>query len=322
MVFPDVPGTSHRIFSAIAAQNIAVDMIAQSVGAGGKASIGFTVLRNDLNPTMATLRSMIEQMGGTIRTVEDVSKVSVVGTGMRTHFGVAQRMFAALAAEKINMKMITTGDIKISVLVDRADGTRALKAVHEQFALHLAPRSPSLDEPPTPSPASAVSAGPRLAAMEEILISGVQLDNTYGRVTVFDLPDLPGTCSKVFEAVAADGISVDMIVQNLTGPSYAELSFTVPRGDLERALIRTREVVSSAGGSGRIVGDPDVSILYVDGVGMRTHTGVARTMFGALAREDINILMINTSEVCVGVVVALNRGNEALRCLKEAFAVA
>src|SRR5260370_8132387 len=68
-----------------------------------------------------------------------MSKVSVVGTGMRTHTGVAERMFAALSAEHINMRMITTGDIKISVLVDKADGVRALRAVHQAFGLH-APR--------------------------------------------------------------------------------------------------------------------------------------------------------------------------------------
>src|SRR5262249_39674054 len=132
---PDRPGVSHRIFAAIAGQNIAVDMIAQSVGTAGKAAIGFTVLRNDLNLALATLQPIIDELGGAIRTVEDVSKVSVVGIGMRTHTGVAEKMFAALAVEKVNIKMITTGDIKISVLVDRADGSRALKAVHSAFDL-------------------------------------------------------------------------------------------------------------------------------------------------------------------------------------------
>jgi aspartate kinase len=68
-----------------------------------------------------------------------------------------------------------------------------------------------------------------------------------------------------------------------------------------------------------VVGDADIAVLYVLGVGMRTHTGVARTMFGALAARGINIGMINTSEVCVGVVVEKDRGEEALLCLREAF---
>src|SRR5271170_4622145 len=97
-------------------------MIAQSAGSGGKAAIGFTVLRDDLNLTLATLKPLADELGAVIRPAEDVSKVSIVGTGMRTHTGVAEKMFAAFAADGINMKMITTGDIKISVLVDRADG--------------------------------------------------------------------------------------------------------------------------------------------------------------------------------------------------------
>src|SRR5438132_1891364 len=134
--FPDQPGVSHRVFSAIAERNIVVDMIAQNVGSAGRAAIAFTVLRNDLPATLAVLRPLAAELGARVHHDEEVSKVSIVGTGMRTHSGVAERMFAALAAEDINLKMITTGDIKISVLVDKPDGTRALRAVHQAFQLH------------------------------------------------------------------------------------------------------------------------------------------------------------------------------------------
>src|SRR6266478_3275604 len=133
---PDQPGVSHRVFSAIAEQNIVVDMIAQNVGSGGRAAIGFTVLQNELPTTLAVLRPLANELGARVHHDEEVSKVSIVGTGMRTHTGVAEKMFAALAAENINMRMITTGDIKISVLVDKADGARALRAVHQAFQLH------------------------------------------------------------------------------------------------------------------------------------------------------------------------------------------
>src|SRR5207245_1391963 len=133
---PDQPGISHRVFSAIAEQNIVVDMIAQNVGSGGRAAIGFTVLKNELPATLAMLRPLAAELGARVQHEEDVSKVSIVGTGMRTHTGVAERMFAALAVEDVNMKMITTGDIKISVLVDKPDGARALRAVHQAFRLH------------------------------------------------------------------------------------------------------------------------------------------------------------------------------------------
>src|SRR6476660_2614546 len=135
---PDRPGVSHKLFTAIAGKNVAVDMVGQSVGHNGRASIGFTVLRNDLNATIATLQPLVAELGGSIGPVEDVCKVSVVGAGMRTHTGVAEKMFAALCAEGVNMKMITTGDITVSALVDRADGVKALKAVHAAFGLEKA----------------------------------------------------------------------------------------------------------------------------------------------------------------------------------------
>jgi aspartate kinase len=159
----------------------------------------------------------------------------------------------------------------------------------------------------------------KLPGMEDILVSAVHLNTEQSRVTVFDLPDRAGACSTVFNAVASAGVNVDMIVQNITGPGRAELSFTLPRTDLEKGLHHTEEVVRKIDPNCRVIGDGNIAVLYVLGVGMRTHTGVARSMFGALAEQGINILMINTSEVCIGVVVERSRGEQALACLKAAF---
>ncbi len=331
---PDQPGVSHRVFSAIAAQNIVVDMIAQNAGSGGRAAIGFTVLRNELPATLAVLRPLAAELGARVLHEEDVSKVSVVGTGMRTHTGVAQRMFAALTAENINLKMITTGDIKISVLVDKTDGARALRAVHQAFGLHeRRPEAGSagLANPSSfrPRPTALVEEASRelaartqqLSSMEDIVVSDVVLTTDQGRITIYDLPDRSGNCSAVFQAVAAGGIVVDMIVQNLTSAGRAELSFSVPRDDLEQALCLTQNKELLPNSATRVVADANIARLFVFGVGMRTHTGVARRMFGALAQRGINIAMINTSEVCVSVVVDRSRGEEALACLKAAFNV-
>ncbi len=335
---PDQPGVSHRVFSAIAAQNIVVDMIAQNVGSQGRAAIGFTVLRNELPATLAVLSPLAQELGATVRQQEEVSKVSIVGTGMRTHTGVAERMFAALAAENIPMKMITTGDIKISVLVDKADGVRALRAVHQAFHLHE-PR-PGAGAQPVPGAVSSFRRRPpalvedagnhrdqtatitqRLSSMEEIVVSDILLNTDQGRITIFNMVAAPGLCSRVFQAVAAAGIVVDMIVHNTTGTGRAELSFSVPRQDLDRALTLTQDVVRAADPATRVAADPNIAKLFVLGVGMRTHTGVARRMFGALAQRGINISLINTSEVRVSAVVEGQRGAEALACLREAFPV-
>ncbi len=332
---PDRPGVSHRVFTVIAQQNIAVDMIAQNVGTAGKAAIGFTVPSGELHATLAVLRPLAAELGATVTHEEDVSKVSVVGTGMRTHTGVAEKMFAALAAVGVNMKMVTTGDIKISVLVDKADGVKALRAVHAAFALHE-PRPGAglpgkIGQPASyrRRPAESVQESGRdlitvaqqLRGMEDIVVSDILLATDEGRITIFDLPDKPGNCSRVFQAVAAGGIVVDMIVQNLTRLGRAELSFSVPSGDLEKARKLTEQTIHDIDALTRVVAEDDIAKLIVLGVGMRTHTGVAQRMFGALAERGINISLINTSEVRVSAVVDRVRGEEALRALKDAFNV-
>jgi len=332
---PDQPGVSHRVFSAMAEHNIVVDMIAQNVGSGGRAAIGFTVLGNELPAALAVLRPLATELRAELRYEEGVSKVSVVGTGMRTHSGVAERMFAALAAENVNLKLITTGDIKISVLVDKNDGVRALKAVHRAFGLHESRPGAGLPGPGGVSgfrlrPAAVVEDSTpldlaqrtqQLASMEEIIVSDVLLNTAEGQITVSNLPDRPGNCSRVFQAVAGGGIIVDMIVQNLGDDGRAELSFSVPRSDLEHALKLAQDAARTVDPQVHAVADADIARLFAFGVGMRTHTGVARRMFGALAQCAINISMINTSEVCVSVVVHRARGEEALAALKKAFNV-
>jgi aspartate kinase len=330
---PDEPGVSHKVFAAIAAKNIAVDMIVQNVGSGGKASIGFTVPGIELHATRQALEPVVNAMGARISYDEGISKVSIVGTGMRTHTGVAERMFAALADAGVNMKMITTGDIKISVLVEKNDGVKALRAVHQAF--HLEKPRPGSGLPvgaekqsdpsfkkkgsDTLSPKEETDLYQQLASMEDIVVSDVLLDTEQGRITIFSLPDRPGNCSRIFHAVAAAGIVVDMIVGNPSDPGQAQLSFSVPIQDLQNAVEATRSVVRSIDSEARVAADPDIARLIVSGIGMRTHTGVARRMFGALAERSINIAMINTSEIRVSVVVDRARGPEALTALKAAF---
>jgi aspartate kinase len=326
---PDEPGVSHRLFSSLADHAIVVDMIAQNVGSAGKASIGFTVPVNELRETLRVLKPLAEEMDATVESGENVSKVSIVGTGMRTQTGVAQRMFACLAAEAIPIKMITTGDIKISVLVEKEVGIKALRAVHRAF---------ELDQPrlgaghPIPKKGLSREAGhgdlterdlaqiaQRMNSMEDIVVSDVLLSMDEGRITVFDLPDKVGGGTQLFEAVAAAGITVDMIVQNQSTPGRAVLSFSVPREDLTHAQKVTADAARAMDPHTRVVAEPDIAQVIVLGVGMRTHTGVARRMFGALAKLGINIGMINTSEVRLSVVVDRAHGNAAASALREAF---
>jgi len=320
---PDQPGTSLELFSPLAARNIPVDMIVQNVGAGGRANISFTVLQGDLNEALAAIHEAAEGLGARQVTHDDrVSKVSVVGLGMERQSGVAEAMFRALADAGVNIEMISTSEIKISVLVARGDAQKALRAVHETFELHKAPPEPSeLQQPeatlkhPATDPALVAQ---RLTGMEELVIEGVTLDEAQSRVSLNFVPDQPGVAARIFESVAAAGVNVDMIVQSGGHDNRANLSFTVPHHDLEKTIEAIDRLVEQIEGTS-VAHSPSVAKLTVSGIGMRSHTGVAVSMFRALSQAEINVEMINTSEVRVNVVVAAGSGTKALECLRREF---
>lgn len=324
---PDRPGVSFKFFTALAARNIVVDMIAQNVSQDGKTTIGFTVPMGELKSALAILNPIASEMGASLDYSEEVSKVSIVGVGMRTHTGVAQKMFDAIAAEGINLRMITTADIKISVLVDRAEGIKALRAVHTAFGLGApgAKNGPGreLDRHATldASKNDLATLSNRLSNMEDILVTEVTTEKDQGRIAIFRLQDRPGTCSRIFARIAEAGIVVDMIVQNLHA-ICADLSFSVPSKDLSKALEITRKWVEEEQKGASLAADPDITTVHVHGVGMRTHTGVASKMFGALASIGININMINTSEMKISVVVDRDQAQQAVDTIKKAFFLA
>jgi aspartate kinase len=133
---PDRPGIAAQIFSEIARANINVDMIVQNVSEQGLADVSFTVMQDDLPAAWQVVEGLGEGLGGAaVESEQSIAKVSVVGVGMRSHSGVAERMFRALADRKINIQMISTSEIKISCVVDADVGRQALQAVHDAFEL-------------------------------------------------------------------------------------------------------------------------------------------------------------------------------------------
>lgn len=133
---PDKPGIAHRLFGAIADANIRVDMIIQNVSEGGSTDITFTVMKTDLHKATNIVREIARQIGAKdINTDENIAKVSIVGTGMRSHSGIASTMFGALAREGINIMMISTSEIKISCIIESKYTELAVRALHEAFQL-------------------------------------------------------------------------------------------------------------------------------------------------------------------------------------------
>jgi len=135
---PDAPGAAARIFAALAAANINVDMIVQTEplsSGGGRAEISFTVPREDLRAAHAALEFLTGEAFADLVTHEQMGKVSIVGAGMRSHPGVAAKVFAVLAGEGVNIDMISTSPIKISCVIDRELVERAVQALHNAFEL-------------------------------------------------------------------------------------------------------------------------------------------------------------------------------------------
>jgi len=131
---PDVPGIAFKIFGKLAARNINVDIILQSIGRDGTKDIAFTVSKDKADEVMELLNDSLDFLSGKEVLCDlDVAKISIVGAGMETHPGTASKMFGALFENDINIQMISTSEIKISVLIDSKDADRAVEAVHNAF---------------------------------------------------------------------------------------------------------------------------------------------------------------------------------------------
>jgi len=319
---PDQPGSSHALFSELAASGIAVDMIVQNVGQHGRADISFTVPADDLAEALDRSRKVAAALQATgVSHDAELAKVSVVGVGMERSEGVAGRMFSALSREGINVRMITTSEIKISVLVDRKDGPAAVRAVHRAFGLEAEHADGAVDAGGTvlvkSSPLDVVR---RLEGMEDLAIEDCQLDSSQALVTFTDLPDTPGVAADVFEEVGRAGLVVDMIVQSHPRDGRAEISFTVPAASRDRAIEVAGRIAAARGAT--VADVPHVAKLSITGVGIRSHAGVADRLFKPLAEQGINIDLVSTSEVRLNVVVAAEHGARSLEVLRGAFGLA
>jgi aspartate kinase len=133
---PDRPGIAATLFRAVSGQGVNVDMIVQNVSHEGKTDLSFTVPREDVPKIQAALDGIAHEIGAVRFSVDDdIAKVSLVGAGMKNHPGVAADMFEALAAEGINIEMISTSPIRVSCVVRASDGERAARAIHAKFEL-------------------------------------------------------------------------------------------------------------------------------------------------------------------------------------------
>jgi len=156
------------------------------------------------------------------------------------------------------------------------------------------------------------------SGMERLVVSGVTHDNNQARITLKKVPDQPGIAAKIFSPLADAGTVVDMIIQNTRAGGQTDLTFTVPKNDFKKALDLQKKVAVDIGAE-EVFGDENIAKVSVIGVGMKDHSGVASKMFTALARDNINISMISTSEIRISCVIEEKYTELAVRVLHSAF---
>jgi aspartate kinase len=156
------------------------------------------------------------------------------------------------------------------------------------------------------------------ANMEKVVVSGVTHNKNEARITLRKVPDKPGIASKILAPIAEAGIGVDMIIQNTRLSHMTDLTFTVPKSDFAAAMEIEKKVAGEIGAE-EVLGDEDIAKVSVIGVGMRSHSGVASKMFATLSAENINILMISTSEIRISCVIEEKYTELAVRALHTAF---
>ncbi len=334
---PDRPGVAARLFGEIASQDLDVDLIIQSIHEGNSNDIAFTVTKDSLNKAEAVANAIIPALckplsGESIPALDapevmverQIAKVTISGAGMIGRPGVAAQMFSTLAEAGINIQMISTSEVKVSCVIAQEDCDRAIAVLCEAFEVTSSPvsegtgyRATELDVAPS---ASTVSSAP--AALHPP-VRGVALDLKQARLAIRQVPDRPGMAAKIFKLLAAQNISVDMIIQSqrcrvVNGVTTRDIACTVAQMDGELARLALEKAASELG-YGEVLVDAAIAKVSIVGSGMVGQPGVAARMFTALAEQNINIQMIATSEIKISCLVAEDDGVRALQAIHAAF---
>jgi aspartate kinase len=154
--------------------------------------------------------------------------------------------------------------------------------------------------------------------LEEIVVSGVTCNKKEAKITICAVPDRPGVASHIFNDISKAGVNVDTIVQNVSHTRHTDISFTVPRADLPKA-IKSAEQIAKALKGGQVLHDKNIARVSVVGSGMRSHHGIAAKMFATLAEEKINIEMITTSEISISCIINEAHAETAVKALHKKF---
>jgi aspartate kinase len=314
---PDRPGIAARLFGEIAHQQVDVDLIIQSIHEGDSNDIAFTVMGNALKKAESVAEAIAPVLRSHPTNTEEAeviiesgaAKIAITGAGMIGRPGIAAQIFSTLAAAAINIEMISTSEVKVSCVIDEADGEKAIKVLCDAFQLEYSAKVAHREIPHNLVP-----------------VRGVALDNNQAQMAIRRVPDRPGMAARIFSVLAAKNVSVDMIIQSqrcriVDGIPRRDIAFTLPQADANLAQKILLELSESLGLQ-EVVVNNDVAKVSIVGSGMEGQPGVAARFFEALAKEKINILMIATSDIKISCVVNQEDGVRALQVVHAAFGLA
>lgn len=154
--------------------------------------------------------------------------------------------------------------------------------------------------------------------LEDVAVRGVTKNSNEAKITICAVPDKPGVAATIFNEISKAGVNVDIIVQNVSHTKLTDISFTVPQGELAKALKATKQVAEKIG-AGEISSDANVARVSIVGSGMRSHHGIAAKMFQVLAKSKVNIEMIATSEISISCIIGKDNADKAVKALHKAF---
>lgn len=304
---PDQVGAAAKVFDIIAGVGINVDMVVQDASAAGteRTDITFTLPRDDVERAVKALELAQAEVGFVrVSTEPRMGKVSLIGAGLRTQPKKIADFFSAIAQAGVNIQMISTSEVRVSVVVADDEVDRAVQAAAEKFS--------DVD-------VEKVSYGAEPGADVPDIV-GIAHDRSEAKITLVGVTDEPGEAARVFDTLAEAGINIDMIVQNVSAEETrrTDISFTLPRTDVKLARAALSDIQGKVGFADPIT-DEQIGKLSIVGEGMRTHPGITSRFFAALAAEGVFIRMVSTSEIRVSVLVSTDDLDRAVRATHRAF---
>ena len=301
---PDRPGIAAELFESLSEGGVNVDLIIQATHQANSNDITFTVAENELNNAHSQCEKLINTLGGEISSEKNLTKLSIYGAGIMGRPGIASSLFQTLSDSGINIRIIATSEVKVSCVIDTKFGKKAIRNIGEVFKLND----------------KQITLNPIIENNNEPEVRGIALDKDQIQISVKNVPDKPGTASKICSTLADKNISLDTIVQSERnhGDQTKDISFTLKKNDRNDAKYALEDLICKWKGSKIEEGNEIVRISAV-GSGMPFTKGTAGKIFRALANQKINIEMIATSEIRTTCIISEKYGEKALNEIHSCF---